>query len=208
MVHTQSLTFSYPNSKEIQLPDLQCSAGEAVLVLGASGSGKTTYLQLLAGLRKLQSGSISISGQDLGSMEGKDLDKFRGKNIGLVFQQSHFIPSVTVYENLVLSRSLAKLPPDKNLIENYLKQLNIDHKSDTYPKHLSVGEQQRLSIVLALVNQPRVILADEPTSALDDENANQVIELLKKEANRLSSALIIVTHDQRMKNHFTNQVWL
>ncbi len=163
-------------------------------------------LHLLGGLLKPAKGSIHLGGQDFTSLQGSKLDKFRGKNIGIIFQESHFVRSLTVEENLKLARQLAGLKPDAEKIKHVLRRLNIQDKAHVKPHRLSVGEQQRANICRALVNDPQLILADEPTSALDDHNCTEVVNLLTQQAEADQITLLIVTHDNRLKRIFQNQI--
>lgn len=208
MLKTKDLSYSYSSGLELQFPDIECSKGEQCLILGNSGTGKTTLLHLIGGLRKPRSGSVRIQNTEINTLSAHKLDAFRGKHISIVFQQSHFVRALTVLENLILAQQLAGLKPDENKIRMVLDQLNILEKQHAKPERLSVGEQQRVAIARAVINQPDVILADEPTSALDDENAEQVIQLLKEQASSQNAALLIVTHDHRLKSVFENQVIL
>jgi ABC-type lipoprotein export system ATPase subunit len=201
MVNVKNLQHTYTN-KAIHFPDFQCEKGEQMLVLGQSGCGKTTLLQLLGGMLSIQEGSIAIQNTDIKSLKNSQLDKFRGKNIGFVFQQHHFLSALNVEENLLLTQQLAGVKTDKNAIKTLLTQLNLSYKLKEKPTSLSQGEQQRVAIARALVHQPALILADEPTSALDDANCNEVIDLLKKQAKINNTTLVIVTHDARLKSHF------
>jgi len=207
MLNTSDLTYCYPNGSPISFPDLNCQKGEHWLLLGASGSGKTTWLHLLGGLRTPLSGSIQLDGTELSQLQGSALDAFRGKNIGIVFQQPHFVGSLTVTENLRLAQRLGHAD-DPELIDHLLHQLGLSHKADALPAAMSEGEKQRAGIVRALVTQPKLILADEPTSALDDRNAGKVVKLLKKQALEVQAILLIVTHDTRLKNVFRHQMIL
>ena len=141
-------------------------------------------------------------------LNGSSLDKFRGQNIGIIFQTAHFVKALTVQENLILAQQLSGKKTDKQLIVNVLKTLNLEHKLKSKTSELSVGEQQRVAIARALVNSPALILADEPTSALDDKNTDEVIQLLEKTASEANATLIIVTHDNRLKDYFKNQIQL
>ncbi len=207
MINVQNLQYTYSN-KAIEFPDFQCQKGEQMLVLGQSGCGKTTLLQLIGGMLSVQKGSISIENTSINQLKNSQLDKFRGKNIGFVFQQHHFISALNVEENLLLTQQLAGVKTDKNAIKNLLTQLNLSHKLKEKPTSLSQGEQQRVAIARALVHQPTVILADEPTSALDDINCNEVINLLKAQAKINNTTLLIVTHDARLKSHFEKTLHL
>lgn len=206
MLRTENLTYSYDEQQSIAFPDIRCKAGEHWLLLGQSGTGKTTLLHLLAGLRRPQSGTLEVAGQNMYALKGAALDRFRGQHIGIVFQQSHFVRSLSVAENLQAGQFFAKQPQDKSRIRSLLEQLNLGHKLQAKPQELSIGEQQRMAIARALVNKPSIILADEPTSALDDDNCAEVIRLLEEQAQQQNAALLIVTHDQRLKDYFQHQI--
>jgi ABC-type lipoprotein export system ATPase subunit len=208
MLQTKNLRYSYNNTQVLEFPDLKCQKGENWLLLGQSGSGKTTFLHLLGGLLSPQSGSIRIGETDMAGLKKTALDHFRGQNIGIIFQTAHFIKALTVEENLVLAQQLAGFKEDKTLIFNILQKLNLSHKLKSKPSELSVGEAQRVAIARALVNRPAVILADEPTSALDDKNTDEVIQLLETQAAEAGATLLIVTHDGRLKSYFKNQIQL
>ena len=205
MIKTESLKFSYDGKKYFDFPDINLDSGENLLIIGNSGIGKTTLLHLLAGILKPESGSISVSGTDISKFSDTELDKFRGDNIGIVFQKPHFISSLTINENLKLAQyfSPSNIRGDA---KKSLESLNIKDKYQQQPNQLSEGEKQRASIALALINSPSLILADEPTSSLDDFNCNNVIKLLKKQANDHKAQLIVITHDARLKKHFKNNL--
>ncbi len=208
MLQTQNLRYSYNKAQVLQFPDMHCKKGEQWLLLGQSGSGKTTFLHLLGGLLSPQSGSIRIGDTDMVTLKTAALDHFRGQHIGIIFQTAHFVKALTVEENLVLAQQLAGFKEDKTLIFNFLQRLNLTHKLKSKPSELSVGEAQRVAIARALINRPSIILADEPTSALDDKNTDEVIQLLEKQAAEAGATLLIVTHDGRLKNYFKNQIEL
>jgi putative ABC transport system ATP-binding protein len=136
------------------------------------------------------------------------LARFRGQHIGIVFQKSHFIRSLTVSENLLLAQKLAHAPLDRTRVASLLERLQLGHKMHSKPSQLSIGEQQRAAIARALINQPNLILADEPTSALDDHNSAAVAMLLEEEAKAAGATLLVVTHDKRLKDRFPQQIQL
>jgi putative ABC transport system ATP-binding protein len=208
MISTQNLKYKYPGNKEIAFPDMSCAEKEILLILGPSGVGKTTLLHLLGGILTAQQGKINIAGTDISGYSDSKLDAFRGRNIGIVFQQNHFVDALTVLENVVLAQSLAGKKTNSNLVMSLLERLNIQHKAHAYIKDLSQGEKQRAAIARALINQPKLILADEPTSALDDHNCDEVLDLLYEQAKAVGSALIIVTHDNRLKDKIANRIIL
>ena len=205
MIKTESLKFSYDGKKYFDFPDINLDSGENLLIVGNSGIGKTTLLHLLAGILKPESGSINISGTDISKFSDTELDKFRGDNIGIVFQKPHFISSLTINENLKLAQYLSRSKTNGDA-KKVLESLNIKDKYQQKPNQLSEGEKQRASIALALINSPSLILADEPTSSLDDFNCDNVIKLLKKQAKDHKAQLIVITHDARLKKHFKNNL--
>jgi putative ABC transport system ATP-binding protein len=192
----------------MQFPDVVCGAQEHLLLLGESGTGKTTLLHLLAGMLRPSAGSIVIDNQEITNLSSRALDRFRGARIGIVFQTAHFVHSLTVEDNLTLPQFLAGNASDKQRARDLLARMNLAHKLSSRPSELSIGEQQRVAIARALMNNPAILLADEPTSALDDKNASQVIDLLEAEARNTGASLIIVTHDQRLKGRFEKRVTL
>ena len=207
MIKTKEVKFNYDNQVFFDFPDINLKSGENLLIIGNSGIGKTTLLHLLAGLLKLNSGSIELFGKELRKLSSYQLDRFRKNNIGIIFQRPHFVNSLTVKENLQLAQYIAN-KKDDNRIENILKNLNIFDKSNKITNQLSQGEKQRASIALAIVNSPKLILADEPTSSLDDNNCSNVIKLLKKQATEFGAQLIVITHDSRLKKHFKKSIEL
>lgn len=208
MISTKNLKYSYDGTNWLRFPDLECQDNDILLLLGKSGVGKTTLLHLIGGLMSSKSGEIFIDDTPLHQLEKGKLDTFRGKNIGIIFQQAHFVQSITNLENLLLAQSLAGNSPDKKKCLEILSELDIAYKANDKPANLSQGEKQRLSIARALINNPKVVLADEPTSALDDDNTRQVISLLKKQTESINAALIIVTHDARLKQVVPHQITL
>ena len=207
MIKTRGIKFDYNNQVFFEFPDIEIKTRENLLIIGNSGIGKTTLLHLLAGLLESKSGSIELFGKEISNLNSYQLDTFRGENIGIVFQRSHFVNSLTVKENLELAQFIAN-KKDNDRINNILKSLGILDKSDKKTNQLSQGEKQRASIALAIVNSPKLILADEPTSSLDDENCDRVIKLLKKQASEFNAQLIVITHDNRLKKHFKKSIKL
>lgn len=221
MLESRGLKFAYKGGPSFNFPDVRCDAKEHLLLLGESGTGKTTLLHLLAGLLRPAPpsrsasagspagwGSIEIQGTDITRLSEKALDKFRGQHIGIVFQSAHFVQSLNVADNLALPQYLSGRPQNKEKSKLLLERMNLGGKLNARPRELSVGEQQRVAIARALVNDPSILLADEPTSALDDKNAEEVIQLLEEQALLTGASLIIVTHDQRLKDRFEKRVSL
>jgi len=208
MIATNNLSYQYPGGNKIVFPDLNCQKNDILLLLGSSGVGKTTLLHLLGGILDTQHGEVTIDGNELSSMNGAQKDRFRGKNIGIIFQQNHFVAALNVLENILLAQELAGHKIDKVKAMDLLARVNMAHKAQSDIHDLSQGERQRVAIVRALINQPKVILADEPTSALDDQNCFEVLSLLEEQAKAVGSALVVVTHDTRLKDKIAHQVTL
>ena len=207
MIQTKKLNFKYNDQAAFSFPDINLGKNENLLIIGSSGIGKTTLLHLLAGLLQSDSGSINLYGQDISKLTQYELDRFRGQNIGIVFQKPHFVNSLTVKENLQLAQYLGN-KVNQGRIDDILRSLNILDKKNKNPKKLSQGEKQRACIAMAIVNSPKLILADEPTSSLDDENCDRVIKLLKKQASEFNAQLVVITHDNRLKKHFKKSIKL
>lgn len=208
MISTKNLRFSYAKGTDFNFPDITAAAGQSLLITGGSGKGKTTLLHLLGGLLRPQSGEVVIENTNISTLSEKKLDHFRGKNIGLVLQQSYFVASLNVLENVMLASWLATGKHAADKAKQLLLQLDLGGHLHKMPSQLSIGQQQRVSIARALINEPKLLLADEPTSSLDDENAFKVADMLDALAKQYGTALVIVTHDQRLKDRFPNQISL
>ena len=208
IIQTSNLQYTFSKGPSLIFPSFQAEENSELLILGSSGTGKTTLLHLLAGLRKPTSGEVEVNGVRLNSLNGASLDRFRGKNIGVVFQTSHFVQSLSVMDNIMLAPYFSGNKVSKSDAEKMLDRLNILSKKNKKTSTLSVGEQQRVAIARALLNNPSLILADEPTSALDDENAKEVLNLLREQTHSLKAALLIVTHDNRLKDEVKQSIEL
>ena len=208
MLQTNNLTFQYNRKQTFSFPDINLDKQEDLLILGKSGIGKTTLLHLLAGLLKPVNGSVVINNVNLSSLSNNKLDKFRGENIGMVFQKKYAIQSLNVLENLQTRLLFSKQVVTNDNIEILLKQLDLLEFKKSKINALSEGQLQRLGIALSVVHNPKIILADEPTSSLDDENCKIVIELLKEQAKQTNANLVVITHDHRIKSFFQNSITL
>ena len=206
MIELQNATHHYDSNTAVRLPDLAMDNSEHHLVIGLSGSGKSTLLHILAGLLRPSKGQLMVNGTEIYNLSESVRDKFRGKNIGIIFQQMHLIDSLTVLDNIKIAQYMAGVPSDDAKIKSICAQLEISEKLHQYTDQLSEGQRQRVGIARAVVNDPAVILADEPTSSLDDKRAEDVVGLLLEQASEHHATLIISTHDSRVKRHFKNVV--
>jgi putative ABC transport system ATP-binding protein len=208
ILRSKDLTYQYPGQPPISFPDIACEHGAHLLLTGNSGVGKTTLLHLLSGLLQVQEGVVEIDGVNIAALNQKELDKFRGSHVGLVFQQPRFVASLTVLDNILAAQYFGRGKSNIASAMDLLEELGISDKTTRMTHALSGGERQRLAIARAIAASPSVIYADEPTSSLDDVNAMMVYDLLVKEAGKSGATLVVVTHDQRLKPMFNNQVAL
>jgi putative ABC transport system ATP-binding protein len=163
--------------------------------MGPSGSGKSTLMHLLAALDKPTSGTITIAGQDVGSLNDKDVTLLRRKHIGFVFQFFNLLPMLSAEENIVLPLSIAGQSPDRTFFEDLLGRVGLADRRKHRPSELSGGQQQRVAIARALVSQPTVVFADEPTGNLDSKTGAEILELLRASTRDLGQTMVMVTHD-------------
>ncbi|MDN5216648.1 ATP-binding cassette domain-containing protein [Fulvivirgaceae bacterium BMA12] len=208
MIQTTGLSYAYDAQAEFRFPDIHLADAENLVILGESGIGKTTLLHLLAGLLVAKTGKVLINNTDITQLGARELDHFRGNNMGFVFQKPYFVKSLSLIDNLLLLQYLAGRKSDQTKIKQVLDRLGIKDKERKKTYQLSQGEQQRASIAMAIINDPKIILADEPTSSLDDKNCLNVTTLLKSQASATGANLVVITHDQRLKTQFENQLQL
>ena len=175
---------------------LRISAGEWVALMGSSGSGKSTLLNLIDSLDRPTSGRISILGRDTAGFSGNDATTFRREHLGLIFQQFHLIPYLSAVENVMLAQYYHSLV-DRDQAVRALEAVQMTHRAEHLPSQLSGGEQQRVCIARALINDPAIILADEPTANLDEANEQKVIENFRT-LHQQGKTIIIATHDQSL----------
>lgn len=205
-------TFYTPDNKvsaHIVIPRLKLEQGEAMVLEGPSGSGKTTVLHMISGLLKPDKGSIYFEGTDVTKMTAQMRDQWRGSNIGYIFQKLNLLPAMTAEENILLAgkwhAAAADLQIVKNRMYDLLKAVGLANKAKLYPNKLSIGEQQRIAVVRALLYKPKMILADEPTASLDRANSEKVLQLLWCLCQENNVALMLCTHDEFIKNKFTKR---
>ena len=195
---------AYKTEQKDILPakSLTIRPGQHLLLLGPSGCGKTTLLNLAAGLLRATNGDIAFEGQSYAALTDTALDRLRAENFGFVFQRLHLIGHLTAAQNI----AMAKTSTDKFRIEGLMADLDLSGKENQKARDLSVGEAQRVAIARAVANKPKVIFADEPTSALDDSNAQKVMDLIFRQAEKTGATVIAATHDARIKGQF-KEIW-
>ena len=209
MFVSADLAFAYPGQPTIAFPDVRLESGERLLVLGPSGSGKSTLLGLWAGLLTPKRGTVELEGVRPHELPARQRDRWRGRNVGLVFQQARLLASQSIAANVQLPRRLAGLAAlDRAQLDRRLGGLGIAQTADRLPERCSVGERQRAGIARALATEPGLLLADEPTSALDRANAEAVAELLIEHASERRASLVVVTHDERLGAYFPRTITL
>jgi ABC-type lipoprotein export system ATPase subunit len=208
MLEINDVSFAYRGGRNLTFDDFSIAPGQHSLLLGDSGSGKTTLLHLLGGLLRGYAGLIKINQTDLATLSNADLDKFRGRNIGFIFQKLHLVTALSVEQNLNVSPWLAGLPESDGRATAVLTGLNLAERKQSKVSTLSQGQAQRVAIARSVMNKPKLILADEPTSALDDKNCEDVFQLLLSTATEAGSTLVIATHDQRLKSMIANKIQL
>jgi len=203
MLDLQDAVLGYGKKAVLHMGTLRIGPGGQCLISGASGSGKTTLLYSVAGLIPVLSGSIIIDGIDMATISESERDYFRGRHIGIIFQTLHLVRSLTVLDNLLLASYATGQKQNRERALHMLYRLGIEDKKDELPENLSQGQAQRVAIARAVLNRPSLILADEPTSSLDDKSCARVIEIILQVAKEAGAALLIATHDNRIRPHFT-----
>lgn len=182
--------------KAVDHIDLQIAQGEYVAIVGKSGSGKSTLLHLLGALDNPTSGEIWVDGKNIAALSGEELTALRRRKIGFIFQTFNLIPSLNVWENIVLPIGLDGKRADEEFVRDILRTLDLEERTNALPNTLSGGQQQRTAIARAIAAKPSIILADEPTGNLDTKNGDEVISLLKLSAKKYGQTLVVITHNE------------
>jgi len=175
--------------------DLHIGTGEAVGLVGPSGSGKSTLLMVMAGLERTDTGTVTVAGATLNKLDEDALARFRGRNVGIVFQSFHLIPTMTALENVAVPLELAGIADASDRARAELAAVGLGARLDHYPAQLSGGEQQRVAVARALAPNPAILVADEPTGNLDEDTGRQIIDLLFAGHAQRGTTLVLVTHD-------------
>lgn len=195
MITVSNIKKAYGEKNEVLKGfDLQITDGEFTVILGASGSGKSTFLNCLSGLERVDDGSIKYDDVDITELSDTALTKFRKDNIGFIFQQYYLLPNMTVEKNVRMGADLA----NNQEYEEIIKAVGLEEKAKKYPSELSGGEQQRVSVARALAKKPKVLFLDEPTGALDEETGRQVLDYIRKLHKEYGFTIVMVTHNQNI----------
>ncbi|MDW5442860.1 ABC transporter ATP-binding protein [Polaromonas sp. SM01] len=206
MISTRQLAYQYAGGPDLRFEDMDVAQGGVLLLRGASGSGKSTWLALAAGLLTPGAGDITVAGQSLKSLGKVAGDAWRAKTIGFLPQKLHLSSALSVFANLAMAQWAAGQAQDERRIAEALTALDVQDLAARKPAQLSGGQAQRVALARAVLLQPQVILADEPTASLDDEAARQAVELLQATAKRYGSTLVIATHDSRVAASLEGQI--
>jgi putative ABC transport system ATP-binding protein len=177
---------------------LQVERGEFVSIIGTSGSGKSTLLHMLGGLDNPTEGKVIIDDKDISNLKGDALCIFRRRKIGFIFQSFNLVPSISVYDNIVLPIKLDGKKVDKEFVQTVIDTLGLSDKVDRIPSKLSGGQQQRVAIARALASKPAIILADEPTGNLDSKTSQDVLGLLKTTGKKFNQTIVMITHNDEI----------
>ena len=199
ILYTENLSKHYGKGESLVRAldnvDLEINEGEFVAIIGKSGSGKSTLLHMIGGLDIPTSGNVYIDNKNIFTLKEEELAVFRRRKIGFIFQSYNLIPSLNVWENVVLPIGLDGRDVDAPFIKDLLKSLGLENKHDVLPNTLSGGQQQRVAIARALATRPAIILADEPTGNLDSKTSDEVMSILKSMSKKYSQTLVMITHD-------------
>lgn len=205
LINAKNLCKTYGDSgtavNAVRNVSFEIEKGDTVSIIGRSGSGKSTLLRLIGGLDFPTLGKITVDGADVGSLGEKELAEYRRKKVGFVFQNYNLLPSLSVYDNVVIPAVFDGVNPPKERVFEILGKLGIKEKADFYPCELSGGQQQRAAIARALINSPQIILADEPTGNLDSASGKETIEYLYGICREYGCTLVVVTHDMKTASY-------
>lgn len=201
ILETRNLTKIYSGAEQVialNHVNLTVEKGELIAIMGDSGSGKSTFLHMLAGVDRPNEGQVLIQDVDITSLNEKEITVFRRRNIGIIYQSFNLIPNITVEKNILLPLLLDQRKPAQAFFEEIIQTLGIADKLKRFPNQLSGGEQQRVAIARSLVTRPAIILADEPTGNLDRKNTEEITSLFRLVNQRFQATILLVTHDEKV----------
>lgn len=185
----------------LNIPHFRLDEGEQVALIGQSGGGKTTLLNVISGITRPDSGRVIVGGVDVTELSEPARDRFRAERIGIVFQTFHLLPAFTAYENVLLGMAFAG-KQNREYAAELLELVGLKARMNHRPNQLSVGEQQRVSVARALASRPRLMLADEPTASVDMANQNNILSLLRDACREKNVSLLLVTHSREVSDQF------
>ncbi len=210
LLEIQNLEKYYPlpdgdSVKVLDVQEFKMEPGDKVVIHGESGSGKTTFLHLIAGILRADSGSVKLGGKELLIMSQSERDRLRATSIGYIFQTFNLLQGFTCLENVLLGMSFGP-GIDEGRARSLLFKVGLENRLSHYPRQLSVGQQQRVALARALANRPKLVLADEPTGNLDPANSRSAIELLQELCDADGTGLLVVSHDMKVMDSFSEKV--
>lgn len=191
----------------VDIPQFVLEEKQQVALRGESGSGKTTFLNMIAGILRPDAGSILINGRDVAQLSESARDRFRAENLGYIFQTFNLLQGYSALENVLLGMKFGP-GANRNFASNLLKRVGLADKMGHLPRQLSTGQQQRVAVARALANRPKLVLADEPTGNLDSKNAREVLQLIREACAENGAALLLVSHDDSVLKQFDKVVSL
>jgi len=192
----------------LEIDKAEFDSGSQTVIMGDSGLGKSTLLNLIAGVIKPEEGDVTLGDTCISNLKEHQRDIFRSKNVGYVFQNFNLLPELTVLENIRMATYFGKIEYSESHVNRLMEQVGMQNKANAYPNTLSAGQKQRVAIVRAIVNKPGIILADEPTGALDQKNKNSIINIVQELSKDVGCTLILVTHDNWVSEQFQNTLML
>ncbi|MDE0820364.1 MAG: ABC transporter ATP-binding protein [Opitutales bacterium] len=210
LLEIQNLEKYYPlpdggSVKVLDVQEFKMKPGDKVVIHGESGSGKTTFLHLIAGILRADSGSVKLGGKELLIMSQSERDRLRATSIGYIFQTFNLLQGFTCLENVLLGMSFGP-GIDEGRARSLLFKVGLENRLSHYPRQLSVGQQQRVALARALANRPKLVLADEPTGNLDPANSRSAVELLQELCDADGTGLLVVSHDMKVMDSFSEKV--
>ncbi|PQO33921.1 ABC transporter ATP-binding protein [Blastopirellula marina] len=207
MLHLENVkkSFRLPSGDRmpiLDVPHFDVAAAEQMVIVGRSGCGKSTLLHLIAGIGTPDSGVISINGLDISRLSEDGRDRFRAEIMGYVFQTFNLLQGFTALENVILGMSFSKGRVDRDRAHDLLERVGLGHRLHSYPRTMSVGEQQRVAVARALANRPKLLLADEPTANVDPANQQSIVDLIRQTCQEEEISLVMVTHAMEVAEQF------
>jgi len=209
MLEVRDLHKSYPGpdgsrADVVRIAEFSLALGEERALRGESGCGKTTFLNLVAGILAADSGSIRIDGSDMAALPEPARDRLRAAKLGYIFQTFNLLQGYTVVENVVLGMSFSPGGADYGRARELLTRVGLGHRLEHFPRQLSTGQQQRVAVARALANRPALVLADEPTGNLDRRNAREALTLIREACRENGTSLLLVSHDEEVLGQFAD----